>query len=88
MIITLGQRGAVVSDGTRIRWIEPTTVTAIDCTAAGDAFAGALAVRMAEGATIFQAARFASVAGAIATTRVGAQPAMPTKLEIEQRLAR
>lgn len=83
-IITLGRQGAVVSDGVLIESIEPLEVTPIDSTAAGDAFAGSLAVRLAEGATLFEAARFAAAAGAIATTRLGAQPGMPSRNEIEQ----
>ena len=54
--------------------------------AAGDAFAGALAVRLAEGASLSHAARFAAAAGAIAATHLGAQPGMPTRNEIEQLL--
>ncbi len=86
VIVTLGGDGAVVSDGNSIKWIQPLKITPIDTTAAGDAFAGALAVRLAEGASLVEAARFASAAGAIAATRVGAQPAMPTRSEIEQLL--
>lgn len=83
-IITLGAQGAIVSDGTSIDWIPPFQVTPVDTTAAGDAFAGALAVRLAERASLIDAARFAAAAGAIAATRVGAQPGMPTRNEIEQ----
>jgi ribokinase len=84
VIVTLGARGAVVSDGGSTEWIEPFAITAVDTTAAGDAFAGALAVRLGESASIFQAARFAAAAGAIAATRPGAQPSMPTRDEILQ----
>ncbi len=87
VVITLGANGAVVSDGDSVDWIEPYRVRAVDSTAAGDAFAGALAVRLAEGARLVDAARFASAAGAIATSRLGAQTGMPSRLEIEQRIA-
>ncbi|TWU54673.1 Ribokinase [Rubripirellula tenax] len=86
VILTLGGRGAVVSDGADFQWIDATPVTVVDTTAAGDAFAGALAVRLAEDADVFTAARFASVAGAIAATRLGAQPGLPTRPEIENLL--
>lgn len=86
VIITLGGDGAVVSDGGSVVWIEPFRITPVDTTAAGDAFAGALAVRLAEGSSLIEAARFAAAAGAIAATRVGAQPGMPTRSEIEQLL--
>lgn len=93
-IITLGGHGAVVGQidqgeqrdrgEQRIEWISPFSVSPVDTTAAGDAFAGALAVRLAEGDTLFSAAKFASAAGAIAATRRGAQLAMPNRTEIQQ----
>ena len=52
-------------------------VTAVDTTAAGDAFAGALAVRLASGADLAEAVRFANAAGALAATQAGAQPSLP-----------
>ncbi len=84
VIITLGGIGAVVADESGARHIAPFPVTALDTTAAGDAFAGALAVRLAHGDSLSTAARFASAAGAIAATRHGAQPSMPTAAEIAQ----
>ena len=86
-IITMASRGAIVSDGQSIQHIQPFPITAVDTTAAGDAFAGALAVRLAEGASLIEAATFASAAGAVAATRDGAQPGMPTRSEIEKLIA-
>ena len=83
-IITMGELGAVASDGNQTEWIEPAQIEVVDTTAAGDAFAGALAVRLAEGESIFTAAKFASAAGAIAATSIGAQTAMPTRAEIDK----
>lgn len=54
-------------------------VKAIDATGAGDAFAAALVVSLAEGQPIPVAARFANTAAALATTKLGAQPALPTR---------
>lgn len=85
-IITMAGQGAVLHDGKAAWWIEPTPVQAVDTTAAGDAFAGAIAVRWAAGDSLVEAARFASVAGAICATRHGAQPAIATAQEIQQRL--
>jgi ribokinase len=82
VIITLGSQGAVIADESGVSHIEPRQVTAIDTTAAGDAFAGALAVRLASGDSLSTAAQFASAAGALAATRHGAQPSMPTADEI------
>lgn len=82
VIITLGGHGAVISDGNSTHWIEPHKITPVDTTAAGDAFAGALAVRLAVGDPLVEAAAFAAAAGAIAATRPGAQPGMPNADEI------
>jgi ribokinase len=83
-IVTLAEKGAVVHDGDRTHWIQPFEIEPVDTTAAGDAFAGALAVELAGGKPLIESARFASAAGAIAATRLGAQPAMPTRQEIEE----
>ncbi|MEZ6075920.1 MAG: ribokinase [Pirellulaceae bacterium] len=83
--ITLGERGSILLAGGTLHHIEPTTVQAVDTTAAGDAFTGAFAVRWAETDDILEAVRFASVAGAIAATRHGAQPSIATRNEIEIR---
>lgn len=58
-------------------------VTAVDTTAAGDAFVGALAVRLAGGAGLDEAVRFGNAAGALAATRPGAQPSLPTSVDID-----
>lgn len=84
VIITLGSQGALLSDGTTVTLVDPFPITPRDTTAAGDAFAGALAVRLAAGESLDQAARFAAAAGAIAATNLGAQTGMPTRHEIEQ----
>lgn len=81
-IITLAEQGAVVFDGERVEQIPPFEINAVDSTAAGDAFAAGLAVRLAEGATLFDSARFASAAGALAASGAGAQTAMPTREQI------
>ncbi len=81
-IITLGGQGAVVHDGQQVTWIPPFPITPVDTTAAGDAFAGALAVRWSEGATLLEAARFAAAAGAFAATQPGAQPGMPHRPQL------
>jgi ribokinase len=57
-------------------------VRSVDATGAGDAFVGALASRLAEGAALDEAVRFANAAAALKTTRLGAQ-SLPTRAEIE-----
>jgi ribokinase len=55
----------------------------VDTTAAGDCFTGALAVALAEGASMTDAALFANAAAALSVTRPGAQPSLPTRAELE-----
>ncbi len=87
-IVTLGARGAVLCEpDSRPALIPAFKITAVDTTAAGDAFAAALALRLAEKTTITEAVRFACAAGALAASRPGAQPAMPTLEEVSSFLA-
>jgi ribokinase len=84
VIVTLGSRGAlVVTEGGAER-VPAFAVAAIDATAAGDAFVGAFAVALAEGKSVPEAARWGSAAGALATTKSGAQPSLPSREAIEQ----
>jgi ribokinase len=62
-------------------------VPVVDTTGAGDAFAGALAVALAEGTPLPQAVRFANAAGALACTKAGAMIAMPARAEVDKLLA-
>jgi ribokinase len=59
-------------------------VDAVDTTAAGDAFAGAFAGAVGGGMAPEQALRWGNAAGALAVTRAGAQPSLPTRLEVEE----
>ncbi len=83
VIITLGASGAfVAADGLR-KLLPGFRKDAVDTTAAGDVFNGALAVALAEGQELEQAVRFANAAGAISVTRMGAQPSAPGRGEID-----
>jgi ribokinase len=82
--VTLGERGTLLWDGANSQHIKPFPVTAVDTTAAGDAFAGALAVFWGEGNGLADAVRFANGAGALAASREGAQPGMPKRDDIER----
>ena len=68
--------------GTRV--VPGFKVKAVDTTAAGDVFNGALAVALTEGRPLEQAVRFANAAAAISVTRWGAQPSAPTRRAIEK----
>ena len=84
VILTLGARGAFVANATAAQVVPGFKVNAVDTTAAGDTFTGALAVALAEGKTLPAAIRFANAAAAISVTRLGAQPSAPTRREIEK----
>ena len=82
--ITYGARGAALFRGTRkVAEAAPPKVTPVDTTGAGDCFAAALTVALIEGLPKQLALRFACAAGAAATTRAGAQTALPTRAEVE-----
>ncbi|MFO0980026.1 MAG: PfkB family carbohydrate kinase, partial [Planctomycetaceae bacterium] len=86
-VVTLGSQGIAWRDETgTCRIMSPFVVSAVDTTAAGDAFAGALGVALGEGLADREALRFASATGALATTRPGAQPAMPTREMVNELL--
>lgn len=83
VIITLGEQGALLVDGEQEPQLIPAfPVKAIDTTAAGDAFCGALAAKLARGASLAEAVRFGCAAGALAATRLGAEPSLPYEQEI------
>ncbi len=82
VILTLGARGAYVSSEEFTALIPGFKVKAVDATAAGDVFNGALAVALGEGQPLHEAVRFANAAAAIAVTRRGAQPSVPTRRQI------
>ena len=86
VIVTMGARGALLAGKDLRKLIPVFKVKAVDTTAAGDVFNGTLAFGLAEGRSLFEAARFASAAAAISVTRMGAQTSAPTRREIEQLL--
>lgn len=82
-VLKLGERGAYVAAGAVRLTVPGIAVEAVDTTAAGDAFAAALAVALAEGCDLLAAVRFANTAAALSVTRLGAQPSMPRRDEVE-----
>jgi ribokinase len=83
VIVTLGAGGALIYSGGRVELVPAVRVEAVDTTAAGDIFNGALAVALAEHRTLAQAAAFAAKAAAISVTRAGAQASAPYRREVD-----
>ena len=82
-IITLGAKGAVVLErGGQPQLIPALKVQVADSTAAGDAFTGALAWQLNEGTALLEAVKIANRVAALSTTRMGAQPSLPTRKEL------
>jgi ribokinase len=88
VILTLGAQGAYVAGAGKGQLVPGFKVKAVDTTAAGDIFNGALVVALGEGRKLPDAVRFANAAAAISVTRMGAQPSAPTRKEIDQFLRR
>ncbi len=88
VVITLGAKGLFFKNETEAIWVEAFRVNAVDTTAAGDAFMGALACGLADNRPIREVLRFANGAGALATTRLGAQPSLPSRRSLNQFLSK
>jgi ribokinase len=87
-VVTLGARGAVAVTSDRVYRQQAFAVEVNDTTGAGDSFCGALAVALAQGRGLAEAVRRGCAAGALATTKAGAQSALPTADELEAFLVR
>ena len=87
--LTLGAEGAVLlDDGEEVARAVPPPVEAVDGTAAGDAFTACLLVSLLEGRDQDEALRRACAAGAVAASRFGAQPSLPTAAEVDEVMGR
>ena len=83
LIPGLGADGVLVSDGARQERIPGIQVKALDATGAGDCFCGAALARLAAGDSVWQAARYANAAAALATTGFGAVDPLPRPAAVE-----
>lgn len=94
VIVTLGGKGALLVTGTQVTHVNTYKVDVVDTTAAGDAFIGGFAAKLLESAglpanmqeqalALQNAVRYGCACGALATTKFGAQPSLPTKNEVE-----
>jgi ribokinase len=86
VILTLGERGALLAQAGGTQAFPAFMVTAVDTTAAGDAFMGGLAVALAESQSLAEGIRWGNAAGALAATQLGAQPSLPTRRVVEKLL--
>jgi ribokinase len=83
LVLTLGEQGAEI-DGERVPAF---SATVVDTTGAGDAFAAAFAVAIAEGLSDLEAVRWGCAAGAHMVEHPGVVPGLPTRAQLEARLA-
>ena len=87
VILTLGSRGSLLLTATVESFFPANQVDVVDTTAAGDAFCGALAASLANGSTIEEAVKTGNAAGALAVTKLGAEPSLPKKADLDRFLA-
>ncbi len=84
VIVTLGEKGALLVSSKQVTQVNTYKVNVIDTTAAGDAFIGGFASALLRGVEIEEAVKYANACGALAATKFGAQPSLPTKEETEK----
>jgi len=87
VMLTLGEQGALLVEKGETELVPAFEVTPVDTTAAGDAFVGGFALALAEGRSLTDAVRWGNAAGALATTKLGAQPSLPTRKAVEALIA-
>lgn len=87
VILTLGAKGALIANKEGTELVPAFKVKAVDTTAAGDIFNGALAVALAEGQSLRKSVRMANAAAALSVMRLGAQPSAPTRRAIDEFLS-
>ncbi len=83
VVITLGANGVLIITDTEVSFVPAFKVEARDTTAAGDVFCGSFAVALSKGLPLPKAVRLASASAAVCVTRIGAQPSVPYKKEVE-----
>ena len=87
VIITMGEKGAHFKSASDRGEVAGFKMKAVDTTAAGDAFNAGLAVAIAQGFSTREAIRFANAVGALSVTKMGAQPSLPSRVEVEKFLS-
>ena len=82
LIVTMGSKGSLLCEGGAPMFVPARKVQAVDTTAAGDTFCGALCVALSEGKTLPEAAAFATAASALTVQKMGAQDSIPYRKDI------
>lgn len=82
LIVTMGSKGSLICDGGEPVFVPAKKVKAVDTTAAGDTFCGALCVALSEGKSLKEAAEFATAASALTVQKMGAQSSLPYRKEL------
>jgi len=88
VIVTLGSKGALIINKEFSKQVNTYQVNVVDTTAAGDAFIGGFATKLLDSVSLLDAVRYGCACGALATTKFGAQPSLPTKDEVEKLIAK
>ena len=88
VIVTLGANGALFGTNGKAKHVSAFKIEVVDTTAAGDAFIGGLAAALLKGNSLEEAVRYGNASGALAATKFGAQPSLPTQDEVGQLLRR
>jgi ribokinase len=82
VVITLGSQGALIKENASFQFVEAVKVEAVDTTAAGDTFCGAVCVGLSEGKTILDSVKMAVRSASLTVTRMGAQSSLPYRNEL------
>jgi ribokinase len=83
VIVTLGANGALLVTNEKTTHVPTFEVNVVDTTAAGDAFIGGLAAALLHGKSLEEAVRYGNASGALAATKFGAQPSLPTAKDVQ-----
>ena len=84
VIVTLGANGALIVSSKQVAHVNAYNVEVVDTTAAGDAFIGGFASALLQNESLEESVRYGCACGALATTKFGAQPSLPTKEEVDR----